>query len=43
MDLIARMKLKLVGLEPFLDYMPSELSGGMQKRAAIARAMALVA
>ena len=41
MDLIARMKLKLVGLEPFLDYMPSELSGGMQKRAAIARAMAL--
>ena len=33
MDLIARMKLKLVGLETFLDYMPSELSGGMQKRA----------
>jgi phospholipid/cholesterol/gamma-HCH transport system ATP-binding protein len=41
MDLIARMKLKLVGLEAFGDYMPSELSGGMQKRAAIARAMAL--
>ena len=41
MDLIARMKLKLVGLEAFRDYMPSELSGGMQKRAAIARAMAL--
>ena len=41
MDLIARMKLKLVGLEAFIDYMPSELSGGMQKRAAIARAMAL--
>lgn len=41
MDLIARMKLKLVGLETFLDYLPSELSGGMQKRAAIARAMAL--
>jgi phospholipid/cholesterol/gamma-HCH transport system ATP-binding protein len=41
MDLIARMKLKLVGLEAFVDYMPSELSGGMQKRAAIARAMAL--
>ena len=40
-DLIARMKLKLVGLESFGDYMPSELSGGMQKRAAIARAMAL--
>jgi phospholipid/cholesterol/gamma-HCH transport system ATP-binding protein len=30
-----------VGLEAFGDYMPSELSGGMQKRAAIARAMAL--
>jgi phospholipid/cholesterol/gamma-HCH transport system ATP-binding protein len=41
MDLIARMKLTLVGLEAFRDYMPSELSGGMQKRAAIARAMAL--
>lgn len=41
MDLIARMKLKLVGLEEFIDYLPSELSGGMQKRAAIARAMAL--
>jgi phospholipid/cholesterol/gamma-HCH transport system ATP-binding protein len=41
MDMIARMKLKLVGLEAFIDYMPSELSGGMQKRAAIARAMAL--
>jgi phospholipid/cholesterol/gamma-HCH transport system ATP-binding protein len=41
MELIARMKLQLVGLEAFGDYMPSELSGGMQKRAAIARAMAL--
>jgi phospholipid/cholesterol/gamma-HCH transport system ATP-binding protein len=41
MNLIVRMKLKLVGLEPFMDYMPSEISGGMQKRAAIARAMAL--
>jgi phospholipid/cholesterol/gamma-HCH transport system ATP-binding protein len=40
-DLIARMKLKLVGLEAYGDFMPSELSGGMQKRAAIARAMAL--
>ena len=39
--LIARMKLKLVGLEKFADYMPAEISGGMQKRAAIARAMAL--
>src|SRR3989475_5337908 len=41
MDLIARMKLKLVGLEAFCGHMPSEISGGMQKRAAIARAMAL--
>ena len=41
MKLIARMKLKLVGLEAFCGHMPSELSGGMQKRAAIARAMAL--
>lgn len=41
MNLISLMKLKLVGLENFIDYMPSEISGGMQKRAAIARAMAL--
>lgn len=41
MTLIARLKLKLVGLEGFENHMPSELSGGMQKRAAIARAMAL--
>ena len=41
MDLIASMKLKLVGLKEFRDHMPSELSGGMQKRAAIARAMSL--
>lgn len=41
MDLIARMKLSLVGLESFVGHMPSEISGGMQKRAAIARAMAL--
>ena len=40
-NLIARMKLKLVGLEAFMEYLPSETSGGMQKRAAIARAMAL--
>jgi phospholipid/cholesterol/gamma-HCH transport system ATP-binding protein len=39
--LIALMKLKLVGLENYGDLMPSELSGGMQKRGAIARAMAL--
>jgi phospholipid/cholesterol/gamma-HCH transport system ATP-binding protein len=41
MNLVARMKLKLVGLEAFCGHMPSEISGGMQKRAAIARAMAL--
>jgi phospholipid/cholesterol/gamma-HCH transport system ATP-binding protein len=34
-------KLKLVGLGSFTNYMPAEASGGMQKRAAIARAMAL--
>ena len=41
MDLIARMKLSLVGLDKFAEHYPSEVSGGMQKRAAIARAMAL--
>jgi phospholipid/cholesterol/gamma-HCH transport system ATP-binding protein len=40
-DLIARMKLELVGLDQFSGHLPSEVSGGMQKRAAIARAMAL--
>ncbi len=41
MDLIAWMKLKLVGLEKFTHFLPNAISGGMQKRAAIARAMAL--
>jgi phospholipid/cholesterol/gamma-HCH transport system ATP-binding protein len=40
-NLISSMKLDLVGLGGYGDYMPSELSGGMQKRAAIARAMVL--
>lgn len=40
-ELVARLKLRLVGLEDFAGFLPSELSGGMQKRAAIARAMAL--
>lgn len=35
------MKLSSVGLSGFRDYLPSEISGGMKKRAAIARAMAL--
>jgi len=41
MDMIALAKLKLVGLEGSAQKMPSELSGGMQKRAALARAIAL--
>jgi phospholipid/cholesterol/gamma-HCH transport system ATP-binding protein len=41
MDLVAAMKLQLVGLSGFGQYLPSELSGGMRKRAAIARAMVL--
>jgi phospholipid/cholesterol/gamma-HCH transport system ATP-binding protein len=40
-ELAALAKLKLVGLGDAAQKMPSELSGGMQKRAAIARAMAL--
>ncbi len=35
------LKLSLVGLAGFEDFYPSEISGGMQKRAALARAMAL--
>jgi phospholipid/cholesterol/gamma-HCH transport system ATP-binding protein len=40
-EFIARTKLKLVGLDQAVHKMPSEISGGMRKRAAIARAMAL--
>jgi phospholipid/cholesterol/gamma-HCH transport system ATP-binding protein len=38
---IVRAKLKLVGLDGAEDKLPAEISGGMKKRAAIARAMAL--
>lgn len=38
---IASLKLALVGLKGFEDFYPGEISGGMQKRAGLARAMAL--
>jgi phospholipid/cholesterol/gamma-HCH transport system ATP-binding protein len=38
---IVEYKLALVGLSGFEEYYPSEISGGMQKRAGLARAMAL--
>ncbi len=38
---VSRYKLAQVGLSDFGDYYPSEISGGMRKRAGIARAMAL--
>ncbi len=38
---VASLKLALVGLGGFEEYYPSEISGGMKKRAGIARAMAL--
>lgn len=40
-DELVSMKLALVGLAGFDDYYPAEISGGMQKRAGLARAMAL--
>jgi phospholipid/cholesterol/gamma-HCH transport system ATP-binding protein len=39
MDIMARMKLEVVNLSGFGELMPSELSGGMLKRAAVARAI----
>lgn len=39
--LVACMKLDLVGLKDFASYFPADISGGMKKRAAIARALAL--
>lgn len=38
---LASLKLSLVGLSGFEDYYPSEISGGMRKRAGVARALAL--
>ena len=38
---VARLKLALVGLAGFEDHYPAEISGGMRKRAGLARAMAL--
>ena len=38
---VASLKLALVGLKGFEDYYPSQISGGMQKRAGLARAMAM--
>src|SRR5262249_46578308 len=40
-DIMVRIKLGQVGLSKFQDFMPSELSGGMKKRAAVARALAM--
>ncbi|MDR3531257.1 MAG: ATP-binding cassette domain-containing protein [Rhodopila sp.] len=38
---VVRLKLGLVGMEDAIDQLPSELSGGMRKRAGLARALAL--
>jgi phospholipid/cholesterol/gamma-HCH transport system ATP-binding protein len=40
-DSMVKMKLKLVNLEGYENHLPSEISGGMKKRAGLARAMAL--
>lgn len=38
---LVKMKLSLVNLDGFENHLPSEISGGMKKRAGLARAMAL--
>nr|WP_309299743.1 ATP-binding cassette domain-containing protein [Maridesulfovibrio hydrothermalis] len=38
---VVKSKLSLVGLEDFMDFYPNELSGGMRKRAGLARAMVM--
>ena len=38
---VAKLKLALVGLAGFEEFYPSEISGGMQRRAGVARALAL--
>ena len=38
---LVRMKLRMVNLQGYEDYLPSKISGGMKKRAGLARAMAL--